>query len=1511
MNLPSKTARWVGCLFPFLLACLGADGPEVMKIWVPSAKVSSWFPPGSDLQVLPAERFEELLKAVRDRPAPRVGGRALSVRHKARWESGMLVGRSELRIAPPAEPGASLIVLEPWSLSLDGQGEGAKGLRATADGRLGVKVDSTGPTRIEPDWKLRARPGSDGRTFALALPDLDVSSLVLDLPTGLVPDANAGPRIGPEPGSLPGRSTWRLEAARGRIDLRLRNPIEDENRAGGPGLWLEGSTRIDFNSTPTNWRADWTLDESPGSPRQLTIELDPGLEVVEATGPRVSSFRVEAAGKGNRLVITLKGEGSGPSSLTIQAICPVPAEGVWAVASARPLDATWTGGRTIVRLDESRVLQSCQEKAGRRVAPRAAEPLDLPTLIFEPNGGAGPVAELTFRKPMADATVDVRGLLRLGDQIPRIEVALTWTVERGQMLSRAADLPPGWTPDRILTETGQPIAWHADPLSNGGTRVQISPLSTDDDARSMTLTLFASARDAGVTGPLDLPRVRPAPGPRVADEIWAATPEPHLGLRPILARGLAWIDPPDPSLDDIPAPWVADDLRNALAWRWLVDDAEARIDRAPPPDHPRGEVKLDASIKSGRVKLEWNLTVDSSQGDLRSVPIHLDQPLETPIRWRSREVGGPTVEARPIAGARRVALGFPETGSAIDLDLSGPSRGRIQLEGLYDGPWNGSGRLPLLVLPDRFRTRGLVAVSVEDSTRVEFDWSGLTAIDQSGGTRDSSGQEENSTSSSTLRTRQAAMFSYRSPGGRLRATTTRSKIDPRGGLIREAFLVSQVFPAAGIRHRLTLQVAVDTARSIELKMPGGALIDRVRRDGQPLVATADPGGPFRVEIPDPTPGRSTSTLTIDYRTDGDPRTAGLNPSRFLPDCSLACFSFVWELVTPVPWIVSGVTSGLVETDFHPTRSLVSKILGFQSFPWTRSDRSSSANVRDGMMQELDKAASETGNSDTNLGDWLLKLDAGRWPIVIDRLALRSAGWGPSSRINPATPESKQLGAVKAILQPMGLSAFPLDGMVLVTVRSEVPDQPIDRTVWSTHLREVPSQGSDATDRFQSASRWRGEATPRALSAGESPDRSPGSGGWDASRLVAAGWPPPGASVTLIDSRSDRVWGWAMSLAVLIAGIFSRNRSARLRAIGLTTIAALASLGLGWTWAEPSTTCTGLARGVLAVLAFWFGRALRPPVVALSVNPSEMSTTSRRSGFITGMGSVSMALALLCLGSMSRSAGLESDAPILVLLPFDGPPDPAAKPDRVVLLLDDFERLGRLARPEAPARSNMALLRAASHRVGREGPGLALVESLYEVEVDGDGPASWSLPVGIAIDLSATVDERPTPLVISADGLAATVAIHGSGTHQVLFRRLVPLSTIGRGGERAMLPILDKYAADADFREILRFDGPAVIPPIARADSAPEALALLKSKPRWSWSEGLAHSVLTLSGDSGQAAIRLIKDDGLSRVAELDKTDVEFQQFLPLYDLLHLANVARRGHSPTTGEISWAVIDAGS
>ena len=123
-----------------------------------------------------------------------------------------------------------------------------------------------------------------------------------------------------------------------------------------------------------------------------------------------------------------------------------------------------------------------------------------------------------------------------------------------------------------------------------------------------------------------------------------------------------------------------------------------------------------------------------------------------------------------------------------------------------------------------------------------------------------------------------------------------------------------------------------------------------------------------------------------------------------------------------------------------------------------------------------------------------------------------------------------------------------------------------------------------------------------------------------------------------------------------------------------------------------------------------------------------------------------------------------------------------------------------------------------------------------------------------------------------------------------------------------LAMLDKYATDPDFREILRQHGAAIIPPIAQSDSGPETLDRLRGKSKRSFTESLALSVLFLSGENGQATIRTIKNDGLERVASLNNTDVAFYQFLPLYDLLHLGNVLRHGHAPTTGEMTWALID---
>jgi hypothetical protein len=123
-----------------------------------------------------------------------------------------------------------------------------------------------------------------------------------------------------------------------------------------------------------------------------------------------------------------------------------------------------------------------------------------------------------------------------------------------------------------------------------------------------------------------------------------------------------------------------------------------------------------------------------------------------------------------------------------------------------------------------------------------------------------------------------------------------------------------------------------------------------------------------------------------------------------------------------------------------------------------------------------------------------------------------------------------------------------------------------------------------------------------------------------------------------------------------------------------------------------------------------------------------------------------------------------------------------------------------------------------------------------------------------------------------------------------------------------LAMLSKYAADPQFLDILGRFGPRIIPPIAQADPAPEALAALRRKPDRTFKEAVAVGVLALTGENGQAVIRQIADEGIERVEQLQAGGVAFYQFLPLYDIMHLGRIVTRGYAPTRGEMAWAVID---
>lgn len=187
----------------------------------------------------------------------------------------------------------------------------------------------------------------------------------------------------------------------------------------------------------------------------------------------------------------------------------------------------------------------------------------------------------------------------------------------------------------------------------------------------------------------------------------------------------------------------------------------------------------------------------------------------------------------------------------------------------------------------------------------------------------------------------------------------------------------------------------------------------------------------------------------------------------------------------------------------------------------------------------------------------------------------------------------------------------------------------------------------------------------------------------------------------------------------------------------------------------------------------------------------------------------------------------------------------------------------------------------------------------------------------AVGLLSKIADHPNALKLSLEFGSAgenAMKLAGADAAEVVYTdfsdrtlRSKAVDSLAEHGIQAAV-VLEKYASDSEFREILRKYGPAIIRPIAQTDLSPEIVARLREQTTRSTFESLALGVMSLSGESGQATIQMINNDGLERVSTLQKSDLSAIEFLPLYDLTHLGNILRKGYTPTSGEWTWALVD---
>ena len=182
---------------------------------------------------------------------------------------------------------------------------------------------------------------------------------------------------------------------------------------------------------------------------------------------------MEHPATGTRVTVTI-GEGVRSTTLRFLAHARVPSEGAWRIPAFRPLDATWTGGRTTVILDPLHAVSECRERAGRLVPPGRGDPDAADRLVFEAESSRS-VADLVFIRPRAGSGLHgPRAPRSWAARRPDSSAAWTGRCRRGSVSQLEIDLSPAWLPDQVrIQDLDDPLAWHSSTLPSGATRLRV------------------------------------------------------------------------------------------------------------------------------------------------------------------------------------------------------------------------------------------------------------------------------------------------------------------------------------------------------------------------------------------------------------------------------------------------------------------------------------------------------------------------------------------------------------------------------------------------------------------------------------------------------------------------------------------------------------------------------------------------------------------------------------------------------------------------------------------------------------------------------------------------------------------------------------------------------------------------------------------------------------------------------------------------------------------------------
>ncbi len=1327
------------------------SNPVVRRVEVPADQLPALLPPGTPIRSMPLPEFdaliEELQKAENSQRLPG-SPQVLRVWHQATFDGTQLIGTTELLIEASSHD--ALIPLNPWSAAVSRPATGEATVLSSTLNQSFIAIQPGPQQTIKFRWTAVGRKVGDNVLLELLLPDHLPASLELDIPDRFRMDEGKRPSHGPLKSKTTKHQHWQIDDARGVVALQFRPADSQDSGTPGPIPSVSGFTKVIHTASENSWMADWQIDAPHLAEFELRLDIDSRIEIDQVLGECVDEFRLEHQNTGAyHLVIKVIPQPGQPDNIRIEGKHHSSLEGPWAVPTLTTHNAIWTGGEYQVEIDPGVRVESIDEKHSVRMPvadQTSGRKTQTENALFQfESTGTGTPALLLLQRRNPERNGELFGAVKIDSNEIRFEARLTWLTppHGGDPLNLVLD--PGWTVDHFqIVALDEPTTWSVKGLRTDGSQEIDALVPVSVPVRS---PMTAVIRGRGTV--LDRSELRPpriqTPEVRWQDETWCMVAASHLSIRPVRVQGARWIDPSMAyrELSTFLQGWT--EPISKIAWKSSSSEQIPTFQVGNRSEQSTVTAWVVTNFGTTTPHTEWFFQFNGMLGKE-----HLGFRSNVPL---TGEISGQlvashhhqAVSVNQIHGDAAGQVG-PSSAFQLRVDIPLEFRGESQLLLRVALPPSvtpeGVIALPALD-PETWGDR-YVLLHAEPGFRLESTSSGLQKVDPQTISQELGRVFSGEQLSSLIKSdRVSLQDAYRiiDANSSLNAISHPLTKAGQAGVIEEAELLESLRPDGQLEAELALTFRTDDHAALEIQL--GAqdylvdfLVNEVRT-------------PPKIEN-----GRLRVELSKLYRV-----VDGLSHLRlrYTRPAQLAASANQWKSAWPgfsypcltMRWWPASATE--VRSEDSPQRSRVATRTG--NFVREVLNRWQPNRSHEPSWSKLEERFQQAYDPTCTLGEMLLRIDRPQAPIVIDTTAIRFLGLRYGSRpLSTAGPDN--LPGLANWLRSWGLAAITRPQGTLVTSLQIASQYNSDPTWLETNLRTAVQQRYEARLRWVSASSWPslGNGPPIDLEHGLMPTRSL------ADSLIQSGNESLNPGVAEPTGSSRILVPLILGLMIATLGWYRGfSRSSRI-------VLSLLAIGLGiWFLAAPTLSDNlRLFRQGLAL-----GASLCGVMILLSRRPqtaiSREQTPNQRPSSMLRRAVAPMVMAPLVLTWsgpwVSRAADNVRDE-IVVLLPYEKVGDQLIAPTRVIMRLDDFERLQeKLRKPTIkPSTLDRPCIRWASHRLEQQSDGQFLLTSIFDLDQTISGRTNFVWPFGEALSLHADIEEKPLAIKVVPERKEAHISV---------------------------------------------------------------------------------------------------------------------------------------------------------